>query len=97
MDELVSRIEAVERMERARQSWQLMDEYHEGVRAGYKLSENLILSLPAKKALTGVRCKDCRYLWNDDNWNNLWCNRLTGTFRVGEEDFCSFGKEREDV
>ena len=95
MDELVSRIEAIKLVERAKESWQLMDEFHEGVRAGYGLAEKIILSLPARMALTGVQCRNCKYLWNEDGWNNLFCNRMSHTIKVDKESFCSFGKERE--
>lgn len=39
-----------------------------------------------------VRCKDCRYVWNKDGWDNLWCNRLTGSFSVEKDGGCSWGK-----
>ena len=39
-----------------------------------------------------VRCKDCRYVWNEDGWDNLWCNRLTGSFSVEKDGGCSWGK-----
>ena len=38
-----------------------------------------------------VRCKDCKYCKVYDDIP--WCNRLTGTFRVEEESFCSFGRK----
>ena len=38
-----------------------------------------------------VKCKDCKYLWKSDD-ESLWCNRLTGTFKVEEEGYCSWGK-----
>lgn len=38
-----------------------------------------------------VRCKDCRHCKTYDDIP--WCNRLTGTFRVEEESFCSFGRK----
>lgn len=39
-----------------------------------------------------VRCKDCRYVWNENGWDNLWCNRLTGSFSVEKDGGCSWGK-----
>ena len=38
-----------------------------------------------------VRCKDCKYCKVYDDIP--WCDRLTGTFRVEEESFCSFGRK----
>lgn len=38
-----------------------------------------------------VRCKDCKYCEVYDDIP--WCNRLTGTFRVEDGSFCSFGKK----
>jgi hypothetical protein len=38
-----------------------------------------------------IRCKDCKYCKVYDDIP--WCDRLTGTFKVGEESFCSFGRK----
>ena len=41
-----------------------------------------------------VYCKDCRYVWKDDGYDNLWCHRLSGTFAVERKGFCAWGRER---
>lgn len=41
-----------------------------------------------------VRCKDCKYCKVYDDIP--WCDRLTGTFRVKEESFCSYARRRTD-
>lgn len=48
---------------------------------------------PVADAVEVVRCKDCKYVWKADGYDNLWCNRLTGTFEVDREGFCSWAKK----
>lgn len=41
-----------------------------------------------------VRCKDCQH-WCVHEWLNIpWCRAMH--IDRGEEDFCSYGKRRED-
>lgn len=56
---------------------------------------DLRAALEAAPGLEIVRCEDCMYRWVDTDTGAIWCNRLTGTFRVTADSFCSFGKERE--
>ena len=38
-----------------------------------------------------IRCKDCIYAKTFDD-NGIWCDRLTGTFKVEKEGFCKWAK-----
>ena len=42
-----------------------------------------------------VRCKDCKFVWKEDGYDNLWCNRLTGTFSVDRDGYCVRAKMEE--
>ena len=39
-----------------------------------------------------VRCKKCRYVHCDKEFDNYWCNRMSGTFMVEAEGFCKWGR-----
>lgn len=38
-------------------------------------------------------CKDCIYSYNVEEDSSIWCDRLTGTFKVKQNSFCSFGRK----
>ena len=44
-----------------------------------------------------VRCKDCKYVWKEDGWDNLYCNRVkvSGSFAVERDGFCAWGETEE--
>ena len=45
-----------------------------------------------------VRCGECVYVWHDpDNYDIVWCNRLTGTFKMSPTDFCSKGVKKNEI
>lgn len=50
-----------------------------------------VIAVPSIQPEAVIRCKDCKYCKVYDDIP--WCDRLTGTFRVKEESFCSFGKK----
>ena len=39
-----------------------------------------------------VRCKKCRYVHYDKEFDNYWCNRMSGAFMVEAEGFCKWGR-----
>lgn len=43
-----------------------------------------------------VRCKDCKYNDFDELYGNYWCNRTMCVIKVNADDFCKWGKRRED-
>lgn len=54
-----------------------------------------IFDAPSVDAVEVVRCKDC--LFNDideDGW--YLCKCFGGLYQPDEDDFCSYGKRRED-
>ena len=60
----------------------------EGTEEGFIGTVKQLLELQPEAV---IRCKDCKYCKTYDDIP--WCNRLTGTFKVEEESFCSWGKE----
>ena len=44
-----------------------------------------------------IRCKDCKYVWKEDGWDNLYCNRVkvSGSFAVDKDGFCAWAKMEE--
>lgn len=47
MSDLISRQEAIQALDNAAELWNIAEPYHEGIRAGYKNSARLIMSLPS--------------------------------------------------
>lgn len=39
-----------------------------------------------------VKCKKCRYVYYDKEFDNYWCNRMSDPFKVEEEGYCKWGK-----
>lgn len=40
-----------------------------------------------------IFCKDCIYHSDIEEDGSIWCDRLTGTFKVKHDSFCSFGEK----
>ena len=47
---------------------------------------------PCEDFVKVVRCKKCRYVHCDKEFDNYWCNRMSGTFMVEAEGFCKWGR-----
>jgi len=58
------------------------------------ISESMADSVLAADVAPVVRCKDCKKMQKDEIFGGMWCNRMTGTYRVNADVFCSYG-ERE--
>jgi hypothetical protein len=43
-----------------------------------------------------VRCKDCKYWYNDEYETEGYCD-LTKYFHMTEMDFCSRGKRKDEI
>lgn len=56
-----------------------MDENHTGVEI---MKEYVLI----------VRCRDCMYSKEYED-GGVWCERLTGAFRVDHDGFCKWGKK----
>ena len=54
-----------------------------------------IKSMPPVPPQKVIRCKDCKYVWKEDGYDNLWCNRLTGSFSVDRDGYCAWAKMEE--
>ena len=61
-DDLISRQSTIQVLDNAAEQWNIAEPYHEGMRAGYRNSARLILSLPsAEPEVTEEAVKDyCR-------------------------------------
>lgn len=40
-----------------------------------------------------IFCKNCIYHYDVKEDDSIWCDRLTGTFKVKHDSFCSFGRK----
>ena len=54
-----------------------------------------IKEAPAVDAAPVVRCKDCRFL-GDENLGLYDCDHFRGPMRVELDDFCSYGERKCD-
>ena len=40
-----------------------------------------------------IRCKNCKYVWKENRYDNLWCSRFTDiSFSVNEDGGCTWGR-----
>ena len=89
-------------------SRQAVDEYISHLLSGYLYDEErerlenfsawLWDELPSVQPTQKViRCKDCKYVWKEDGWDNLYCNRVkvSGSFAVEKDGFCAWAKMEE--
>lgn len=53
-----------------------------------------LLSIPVIDMVEVVRCEKCKYHIYDSEYDRHRCNRLLSTFKIENDDFCSYG-ERE--
>ena len=52
--------------------------------------------VPTADVAEVVRCKDCRYVFKEDEYS-YWCNGFTSPMRlVTPETFCSHGRRKND-
>ena len=55
-----------------------------------------IMDMSTAEVVKVVRCKDCRYVFKEDEYS-YWCNGFTSPMRlVTPETFCSHGRRRND-
>ena len=59
----------------------------------WAVSQSRIDRMPTIDAVKVVRCQDCIYSKEYED-NGIWCERLTGVFRVDHDGFCKWGDER---
>lgn len=70
---------------------------------GIPIQENIAVSAMMEieeaetvDAVEVVRCKDCKHCYYDQIYFHYWCERTTGNIQVNENDFCSYGKRKEE-
>ena len=54
---------------------------------------NLLLHAPTVDAVPVVRCKDCKWLY--DEMDDYCCRSHRGLVRICENSFCSYGERKE--
>ena len=55
---------------------------------------DMISNVPTVDAVEVVRCKDCKWLY--DEMDDYCCRSHRGLVRICENSFCSYGKRKED-
>ena len=58
--------------------------------------ESQIAKIPSAQTEI-VKCKKCRYVYYDKDFDNYWCNRMSGSFKVEADDFCSRAERRSNL
>lgn len=66
------------------------DEYHMHNQAINNYCAEIIKLPSAKPEM--VKCKKCRYVYYDEEFDNYWCNRMSGSFKVEADGYCKWGK-----
>ena len=47
----------------------------------------------AIKFLSGmVKCKQCKHVYYDKEFDNYWCDRMSDPFKVEADGYCKWGK-----
>lgn len=65
-------------------------------RYGYLDAED-VLSMPTVDAVPVVRCKDCKFFWNMENFGeDSVCRRRNGLVGADKNAYCSYGERRAD-
>lgn len=59
----------------------------------WELFRGMVINFPAIDAVPVVRCKDCKWLY--DEMDDYCCRSHRGLARICENSFCSYG-ERKD-
>ena len=54
---------------------------------------NLLLHAPTVDAVPVVRCKDCKWLY--DEMDDYCCRSHRGLVRICENSFCSYGEQKD--
>lgn len=73
--------------------YQIKEELREELRKADLLIESVISDikeLPSAQP-KNIYCKDCKYSKSFDD-GGIWCDRLTGTFKVESGGYCKWGK-----
>lgn len=39
-----------------------------------------------------VKCKQCKYVYYDKEFDNYWCDRMADPFKVEADGYCKWGK-----
>ena len=61
----------------------------------FRLHVAHIDQMPAADVVSVTRCKDCVRSFFDSRHNCRWCRRNWGRILVEDNDFCSYGKQKE--
>lgn len=53
--------------------------------------ESQIAKIPSAQTEI-VKCEKCRYVYYDKEFDNYWCDRTSGSFKVEADGYCKWGK-----
>jgi hypothetical protein len=60
-----------------------------------QMAGSIVRSMPKEDVVEVVRCKDCKY-WENGKDYEPYCNHFDSTLSdTTENDFCSYGKRKE--
>lgn len=92
MEDLISREVAIDALRNAENH--AFNTYYKGLVHAHKIIAKLPSVQPEQKV---IRCKDCKYVWKEDGWDNLYCDRIkvSGSFAVDKDGFCAWAKMEE--
>ena len=86
---------AIDALDNAAECWNIAEPYHEGMRAGFRNSANLILSLPSVQPEI-IRCKGCKYACIDPERESdeIYCSE--NDFWKDDDFYCGFAERRAE-
>lgn len=89
MDDLISRKDILDEVETAAYGFW----HHEVIRKAYEYLTRNIKAIPAVDAVEVVRCKDCKWLY--DEMDDYCCRSHRGLVLICENSYCSYGERKE--
>ena len=91
MNDLISRQAAIEVIDAVFPVDPMKSEYAQGIACGAALAKTYVEQLPSAQPEI-ARCKECRYVYYDEEFGNYWCDRMSGSFKVEADGYCKWGK-----
>ena len=77
-----------------RENYQMLDDTHtaDKIMHGIYRAEQLLKDAPTVDAVPVVRCRDCKYYFDDTQC----CGYVNGLMNVTKADYCSYGRRKQD-
>ena len=98
MGDLIDRQGAIDNFIADKDAWEIYGiEYYDGKK--YIQFDDVIEELKTLPTVQSehnvIMCKDCKYVWCEDGWDNLYCKRVKDSFSVEKEGFCAWGEKEQ--